>query len=116
MKSGVRAVLACCAIGLLAAPAAAQELSPRAYWPAPEGTRLLFVGYAYSSGDVVTDPSLPLAGVDSRLNTGLLGYLQTNSLRVTGDGEIPIQLDGELAGHLPRNFSVEGESLEICTL
>jgi hypothetical protein len=41
---------------------------------------LSFVGYSHSSGDVVTDPSLPVVGVDSRLNTVQVGYLQTVSL------------------------------------
>ena len=55
----------------------AQELSPRFYWPAPQGTRVLILGYSQSSGDVLMDPSIPLVGVDSRINTGFLGYLQT---------------------------------------
>ena len=65
---------------LLAAPSMAQELAPRAYWPAPIGTQLLLAGYAYSWGDVVTDPSLPISGVDSRINTGIAGYQQTADL------------------------------------
>ena len=60
-----RALLASAVCGVLALPAGAQELSPRAYWPAPRGTQLLFVGYSYSWGDIVTDPSLPVVGVDS---------------------------------------------------
>lgn len=73
-------------VGLLLAlvsqaqPVGAQELTPRAYWPAPNGTRLLVAGYAYSSGDVVTDPSLPVTGVDSSLNTALFGYFHTTEL------------------------------------
>ena len=59
---------------------AAQELSPRAYWPTPKGTQLAIVGYSYSFGDVATDPSLPVIGVDSKISTGLLGYLRTMSL------------------------------------
>ena len=58
----------------------AQEFSPRAYWPAPVGTKLLISGYSYSSGDVLLDPTIPLYGVDSRINTAFLGYLQTFSL------------------------------------
>jgi hypothetical protein len=80
MIRGSRVLLASAASGLLAASASAQELSPRAYWPAPKGTILTFVGYNHSSGDVITDPSLPIAGVDSRLNTVQVGYLQTVSL------------------------------------
>jgi len=57
-----------------------QELTPRAYWPAPKGTQIAILGYTYSAGDIVTDPSLPVVGVDSRINLGLLAYLQTLSL------------------------------------
>jgi hypothetical protein len=58
----------------------AQELSPRAYWPTPVGTRVLTSGYANASGDVLLDPTLPIYGVDSRINTAIVGYLQTFSL------------------------------------
>jgi len=67
----------------LVAPAqrvCAQELTPRAYWPAPNDTRLLVAGYAYASGDVVTDPSLPVTGVDSSLKTAVFGYFHTTEL------------------------------------
>ena len=47
-------------------PGAAQELVPRAYWPAPHGTDLIVVGYQHSDGDVVTDATVPLTGVDRR--------------------------------------------------
>jgi len=57
-----------------------QELSPRAYWPAPVGTKVLVLGYAHATGDVLMDPSVPLYGVDSKINAGFLGYLQTFSL------------------------------------
>ena len=67
-------------LALAPAVIAAQELSPRAYWPAPVGTRLLITGYTYSSGDVLLDPTIPVYGVDSRINTAFLGYLQTFSL------------------------------------
>lgn len=61
-------------------PLAAQELTPRYYWPAPTGTQILTVGAVYTSGDTIPDPSLPLSGVDSRIATGYLGYLRTVDL------------------------------------
>jgi len=64
-------------LSLVATGATAQELSPRAYWPAPKGTKVAVVGYSYSWGDVATDPSLPVFGVDSDINTVLVAYLQT---------------------------------------
>ncbi|MCI0516351.1 MAG: transporter [Woeseiaceae bacterium] len=64
----------------MASTAAAQELAPRAYWPAPVGTNVLNLGYQYSSGDIVTDPSLPVTGVDSKINFLQVGYQYTFSL------------------------------------
>ena len=65
---------------LAAHSVAAQELTPRAYWPAPKGTKVLVIGYSKAEGDVLFDPSIPLYGVDSELNAGLLAYAQTLSL------------------------------------
>lgn len=73
-------ILAFFLIVAIASVASAQELTPRAYWPAPKGTKVAVLGYSYSSGDVLMDPSLPVYGVDSRINTGVLAYLQTFSL------------------------------------
>jgi len=41
-------------LSLLATTGAAQELTPRAYWPAPKGTKVAVLGYSYSTG-VVTE-------------------------------------------------------------
>lgn len=65
---------------MAAVPATAQELAPRAYWPAPNGTNVLSIAYQYSSGDIVTDPSLPVTGVESKLNLLQLSYQRTFSL------------------------------------
>ena len=59
---------------------AAQELTPRLYWPAPQGTKVLVAGYSHASGDVFFDRSIPLYGVDSRINVGILAYLHTLGL------------------------------------
>ena len=40
-------------------------------------------------------------------------YFQTSSLRVTSQGDIPVELDGEVAGVLPCLFSVESEKLQV---
>ncbi len=65
---------------LWAANAATQELTPRAYWPAPKGTGVVVLGYSYVSGDVLLDRSIPLYGVDSKFNVGVAAYLKTFSL------------------------------------
>jgi hypothetical protein len=64
-------LLAAC---LLCRAGFAQELTPRAYWPAPTGTNVFGLGYQLSTGDVLTDPSLPIYGVDSTLNGAALTY------------------------------------------
>ena len=62
------------AMSLVCRAGFAQELTPRAYWPAPVGTNVFGVGYQLSTGDVLTDPSLPIYGVDSTLNGASLTY------------------------------------------
>lgn len=58
----------------------AQDLSPRAYWPAPTGTQVLTLGVSHTSGDIIPDPSLPLTGLDSDITVGYVGYLRTLDL------------------------------------
>ena len=60
--------------------ASAQELVPRAYWPSPNGTNVFVLAYQKSSGDIVTDPSLPLIGVESDIDYLQLSYQKTFSL------------------------------------
>jgi len=71
-----KVVLVWTVLGLSAIAATGQELTPRAYWPAPKGTQVLVLGYNHSTGDVVIDPSLPIVGVDSNINRGLLAYMR----------------------------------------
>jgi len=68
------------AIAFWSTAAPGQELAPRAYWPAPKGTNVVVVGYQYSTGDIVTDPTLPITGVDSKINFAQLSYQHTLSL------------------------------------
>lgn len=76
----IRVVLVLICAASASMDALAQDLTPRTYWPAPKGTKLLIFGYAYQSGDVVTDPSIPITGVDSRINSAVLAYQQTIDL------------------------------------
>jgi len=69
------------AIYLLCNAASAQELAPRAYWPTPNGMNVFVLAYQHSKGDIVTDPSLPLTGVDSDIDYLQLSYQRTFSLR-----------------------------------
>jgi len=46
----------------------------------PNRTNLVAVGYQYSTGDVVTDPTLPITGVESEINFLQVQYLRSYSL------------------------------------
>lgn len=59
---------------------AAQEITPRLFWPAPKGTTALVAGYSYSTGDVFFDPSIPIEDANADVNTGVLAYVQTLGL------------------------------------
>jgi len=69
-----------CLLYLCSSTSSAQELTPRAYWPAPKGTIVAVLGYKYSFGDILTDPSIPVFGVDSKIHVAYVGYIQTFSL------------------------------------
>jgi len=60
--AGVAAMLAA------AAPAGAQDLEPRAYAANPVGAAFLLVGWARSSGGVVTDPTLPVDDIAATID------------------------------------------------
>ena len=64
-------------VGSYPVPGAAQELTPRAYWPVPVGTRLFVAGLAHIDGNVLFDPSIPLYQVETEATTALAGYLQS---------------------------------------
>jgi hypothetical protein len=60
--------------------AAAQSLEPRAYSPNPVGANFALAAYAYQTGDVVFDASLPFSDVTADLNSASLGYVRTFGL------------------------------------
>ncbi|NCF24168.1 MAG: transporter [Gammaproteobacteria bacterium] len=101
-----RATAFCCAAATLLyvasanVAALAQDLTPRTYWPAPKGTRLLIFGYAYQTGDIVTDPSIPLTGVDSKIDSAVIAYQQTlNFFGRTGNFQLEVPyVDGTTTG------------------
>ncbi len=57
-----------------------QELTPRAYWPAPEGTQVLSLGAIATRGDTVPDTALPIDTTNSDIDTYAIGYLRTINL------------------------------------
>lgn len=60
-----------------APPARSQEMEPRAFTPSPVGVDFYLVGYARSTGGILTDPSLPVDDVEATVNAGVLGYGRT---------------------------------------
>jgi hypothetical protein len=58
----------------------AQELNPRTYSNTPIDSNLVTVGYAYSSGNVLLDPTLPIEDLDGKLNIALFGYVRSFGL------------------------------------
>ncbi|HKD09627.1 MAG TPA: transporter [Bryobacteraceae bacterium] len=56
-----------------AAALQAQELQPRAYFPAPVGLGFLSISYTFNSGGLLFDPSLPVADANVKANIGALG-------------------------------------------
>ena len=78
--SGHIFVLLCLLAACFSMSAIAQELEPRTYANTPTGVNLLSAGYAYSSGNILLDPTLPVEDLDGRLNIGTLGYGRTFGL------------------------------------
>lgn len=57
-----------------------QDLEPRAFANTPVGLNFLIGGYAYSSGTVGTDPSVPITDTEVTLNSAVLAYVRTLDL------------------------------------
>ena len=75
-QTGGWAALSLLALVLFSAPAVCQELAPRAYWPGPKGIKVFSIGYSYSDGDILVDPSLPVEGVSNKTHAVTLSYHQ----------------------------------------
>jgi hypothetical protein len=84
-----------------AAPAAAQDLEPRAYSASPVGTSFLVLGLGRSTGGVIFDPSLPITDVSAEMQATTLGLGHTFPLA---------RRLGQLAAILPYSWgTVEGK-------
>lgn len=59
---------------LVASAPHAQELEPRLYANAPIGLNFAIAGYAYTTGGVVVDPSIPLDNADIDVHSAVLAY------------------------------------------
>jgi hypothetical protein len=73
--------LALVALALLVAGGArAQDLEPRAYGNAPIGLNFFILGYVYTEGGVVTDPSIPLENAHLESPAGVAAYARSLGL------------------------------------
>ena len=59
---------------LVASAPHAQELEPRLYANAPTGLNFVIAGYAYTTGGVVVDPSIPLDDAKLDVHSAVLAY------------------------------------------
>ncbi len=75
IRSAVVTILLCGSLRLCCA----QGLSPRAYVIAPTHANAVTLTYQLQDGDVVFDPSLPIADTHGRISTLHLGYFHTFS-------------------------------------
>lgn len=57
--------------------AQAQDLEPRAYSNSPVGLHFLLGGYGYSTGSILTDPSLPIEDLNIDVHGGVLAFATT---------------------------------------
>jgi hypothetical protein len=55
----------------------AQNLEPRTYANAPVGLNFLIADYSYATGDVATDPALPLENTSVQTHSTILAYART---------------------------------------
>ena len=74
-----------CGLGVLClllatAPLSAQDLDPRAYARVPIDATFLVAGFAVSHGGVVSDPTLPITGLNATVETPSLGVGRSFSL------------------------------------
>jgi len=78
MKMGL--IVASVVMSSTASPGWAQELEPRAYRTLPTGLNAVVFAYAFSTGNVVTEPSTPLEDLEAEVHTVILGYLRSFGL------------------------------------
>ena len=71
------ALLTCAAACFLAPPARAQELEPRLLANVPVHTNFVVAGYAFTRGNILLDPAVPIEGLDGNLHTFLGAYVRS---------------------------------------
>jgi hypothetical protein len=97
------------AVALVALPAlspglSAQDLEPRAFSPVPVGVNFAALGYGYSFGNVLLDPSIPLEDGTGKVHSFVGAYVRTFSffgMSAKADVVVPVAFgdwEGRIAG------------------
>jgi hypothetical protein len=73
----LRLTLAAALVAALPGVAPAQQLEPRAYAQSPVDANFAGIGYGYSSGEILFDPSLPVTNARAYINAMSFGYGHT---------------------------------------
>lgn len=93
--------------GLIAASPASlesQDLEPRAFSPVPVGVNFAALGYGYSFGNVLLDPSIPVEDGTGKIHSLIGAYVRTFDffgMSAKVDGVVPFAFgdwEGRLAG------------------
>ena len=83
---------------------AAQDLTPRAYFPAPETSNVVILTYAVSKGELVFDPTLPITDATGTIHTPVVSVYHAfgvfgRSASITGSLPFAIgNISGDVAG------------------
>lgn len=72
----LRGVVPALALLLLPTPSPAQELEPRLLTNVPVGMNFGVLGYAYSTGNILLDPAVPIEDLDSKLHVLAAAYVR----------------------------------------
>jgi len=90
------------AIWLVPALSAAQDLTPRAYLPLPVSSNAIGLTYAFSRGDILFDPTVPITDVTGTIHSPVASYYHAfdffgRSANVTGVFPFAV---GDIRGNL----------------
>jgi len=69
-----KALILICAGLSLAQSVKAQDLTPRAYLITPTGSNAMVVSFAYNTGDVLLDPTIPITNLTAQFQVPILSY------------------------------------------
>jgi hypothetical protein len=99
IKKGILALL----VSFFSISAFSQDLEPRAYANVPTGMNVLAIGYGYNTGNVLTDPSLPIK--DFVINTQILALNYIHSFGLASKlARVQVSLPmADMQGHVTQN-------------